>query len=618
MSPQAAYAEFHAYSRGIATNFLQSVVVVDDKAETSFKTKPVAQEPKPAANLTKPGRTAKGLLSVKGKELAEPDKQDEVVEQDEVILSSTAQSEPISPVPQPTDAEVLPIKVLNEAFAQYGIVCGFLSPSATGSDRRAIIEAVEKSAKRADIVILDWKMEGEEEGTSDGYTALKIIEHILKSDEKGGNNFQSSGRLRLIAIYSQSPDLAAIIDEIQRYLGTDSTPTHTFNRLDDFTLRHESTRICAFRKSGGTINDERTFDVKSLTGKLIDEFTFLTEGLLSNVAIEALSALRLNTHKILQKFKPELDAPYLTHRALTNPSEETQAHPIAMLASEMQDVLEGNGVTDSISPERIKLWLKSLPQRSTPNAIAVNSTLKNITVEQQLEFVADAVVNGVNEPTDLSVTNVNWTALINKLKSPKKDENSTFTNLMLADNTGASKDREFSILTTIRSHYTTPPPYLNLGTVIAVRTGTVSEYYVCIQPVCDCVRLECARRFPFLKLELPPAPDPRKPKPPKFDFIINDGASLLELKVSYKPYQMELFSFVPEDKLVKATQVDTQGQAGTKEWIFKGTTDAGNSIECFWIADLKFAHAQRIAEHFGGEITRVGLTESEWLRRMAS
>lgn len=618
MSPQTAYAEFHAYSRGIATSFLQSVIVVDDKAETSFKTKQTTQESKPEANLTGPGRAGKKLSVIESKELVEPANKEGADVPAEAVVSSAAPSEPISPVLQPTDAEILPIKALNEAFAQHGIVCGFLSPSATGSDRRAIIEAVEKSAKRADIVVLDWKMEGEEEGTSDGYTALRIIDHILKSDEKGGNNFQSSGRLRLITIYSQSPNLAAIIDEIERYLKTDSTPIHSFEKLDDFTLRHESTRICAFRKSGGTVNDERTFDVNSLTGKLIEEFTFLTEGLLSNVAIEALSALRLSTHKILQKFNPELDAPYLTHRALTNPSEETQAHPIAMLASEMQDVLEGNGVTDSISPERIELWLKSLPQRSFPNIITVNPTLRNITVEQQLELVADAVVNGVNEPTDLSVTNTQWTALINKLKSPKKDEHSTFTNLMLTDNTGASKDREFSVLTTIRSHYTTPPPYLNLGTIIAIRNGTVSDYYVCIQPVCDCVRLECARRFPFLKLEIPSQPDPQKPKPPKFDFIIKDGASLLELKVSYKPYQMELFTFVPDGKLIKATQRDTQEQIGTKEWVFAGTTDAGAAIECFWIADLKFAHAQRVAERFGGEITRVGLTESEWLRRMAS
>ncbi|NVO33099.1 response regulator receiver domain [Hymenobacter lapidiphilus] len=609
MSPEVAYEEFHAYSRNIATNFLQSVVVVDDKAETTFtKKEPI---PEPVPGLVQPGRAGK-QITVASRNQAEDSADKNHPEQG--LSLSTTQQEHVAPAPQPVDTEVLPIKALNEAFARHGIVCGFLSPTDTGSNRETIIEAVERSAKRADIVILDWKMEGRDEGRQDGYTALKIIEHILKSDEKGDNSFQSSGRLRLIAIYSQSPDLAVIINNIQTHTKENS---HSFEKLGDFALQHESTHICAFRKAGGTVKDERTLDVNSLTDKLIDEFTLLTEGLLSNVAIEALSALRLNTHKILQKFNPELDAPYLTHRALTNPSDETMSHPIAMLASEMQDVLEGNGVTNSVSPERIRNWLYSLPHRILPGLMTVNPSFGNITVEQQLELVIDAVINGVSETPESNVGGEKWLALLKKMQSPKKDESSTFTNLMLADGTGALKDRKFSILTTVRSHYTTPPPYLNLGTVVALRNGTVSEYYVCIQPICDCVRLECARRFPFLKLELPPVAEPGKPKPSKFDFIVKDGEKLLELKVNYKPYHMELFSFAPvgTGKLVEA--VPKEKQTVPTQWLFKGIDGRGQAIECFWIADLKFAHAQRIAERFGSEITRVGLTESEWLRRMA-
>lgn len=33
-----------------------------------------------------------------------------------------------------------------------------------------------------------------------------------------------------------------------------------------------------------------------------------------------------------------------------------------------------------------------------------------------------------------------------------------------------------------------------------------------------------------------------------------------------------------------------------------------------WVAQLKPAHAQRVAESIGRELTRVGLDESEWLR----
>ena len=44
---------------------------------------------------------------------------------------------------------------------------------------------------------------------------------------------------------------------------------------------------------------------------------------------------------------------------------------------------------------------------------------------------------------------------------------------------------------------------------------------------------------------------------------------------------------------------------------------AGNvNDEVRWIADLKTDFAHRVANMFAAEVSRVGLTESEWLRRM--
>jgi hypothetical protein len=561
MSPQDAYKKFRDYSQGIAASFLQTVIVVDDKTEIAPKEKESIA--KKDATIIVPGRKS-------------------VVKIDPIL----------------EDDEALPIKVLNEAFAQRGIVCGFLNPSNTGSDRETIIQAAEKAAKRADIVVLDWKMEGNDAEKKDGFTAKRIISEILKNDTQGNDFFQSKGRLRLIAIYSQTPNLADIIDNIETTLNTGTAIDQQFKKENDFTLVHESTRICAFRKSGGTTKLDRTYNVKELTGILIEEFSLLTEGLLSNVAIGALSALRLNTHKILQKFNPKLDAAYLTHRALSNPVEETQSHPIALLASEMHDVLEGNDIVSSVSTEQIKLWIESLPARMT-----MQSTISRITPEQLPEFLVDVVTNGVHKDTDLSQTSQNWKSFIDSYRGPQsKDSSSKITNLMLPDSSGNIRDKEFSILTTIRSHYNEPAPYLTMGSVIAIRTDVGSKYLFCAQPVCDCVRIKNARKFPFLKLEH---------KTGKFDFVINDNNKYVELKVNLKPYEVETITFSPLEGFIKAEKVGN-------EWVFRGTDATGNAVECFWIADLKFAHAQRVAERFGGEMSRVGLTESEWLRRMAS
>ncbi|WP_201979276.1 response regulator receiver domain [Hymenobacter rubidus] len=603
MSSQEAYAEFHAYSLSIAADFLQSVVVVDDKAETDPKTKPGAAEATPTSVLTSPSRGGQ-KVSTLSKTPAETTDQIIKGEDKEKLHSVLVPTEPASPIPNLLDEEVLPIKALNEAFAQHGIVCGFLRPPVAEAGKAEIIDRVEKTAKRADIVILDWKMEV---GDAPGRTALTIIDRILLSDDGKRNNlFQSSGRLRLIVIYTQSLDLIKIRDAIYDHLNAGSPSV--FKKLGDYELGHESTRICVFRKSGGTTKaaDGRTYDVIALTDKIIDEFTLLTEGLLSNVAIEAMTALRQNTHKVLQKFNPSLDAPYLTHRALTNPVEETQSHPVALIASEMQDVLEGNGVTESIAPEQIEFWIKGLSTK-----VKLKSDFRDMSAEQLPDFVLDAVVKGVHDESVYTTPNAAWNAFMKKMKASERDKASRFTNTMLSDDTGKDKDRDFSMLTTIRSHYNEPPPYLTLGSIVAVRNGKASDYYVCIQPVCDCVRLTCARRFPFLKLIPLPVPEPEKPK---FDIVIKDKGEFCELKVDVKPYNMELFTFTPKAELIRAEKREGEIQ----EWVFKGINALGEPVDYIWIADLKFAHAQRIAGRFAVEVSRVGLTESEWLRRMAS
>ena len=606
-------AQFRAYSQEIAAEFLQTVVVVDDKAETNPEPKKVSGESKAAdsndikLNTPKRGRkTTNGVALGREEETVSNNKAEEE-QKDEGHTTAEPTSERLSIVEVTTateiegavvpleDNEVLPIKALNQAFAQRGIVCGFLSPSATGSDREAIIQAAEKTAKRADIVILDWKMEGEDkEGKQDGYTAKRIIKGILQEDGDETNTFQSSGRLRLIVIYSQSTVLGDIVDEIDHSLRTEVTPAHEFSRPDQYTLAHESTRICAFRKSGGITNDGRTYNVKALTGRVIEEFALLTEGLLSNVAIAALSALRTNTHKILQKFNSNLDTAYLNHRAWTDPVEETQEHPIALLASEMQDVLAGNEVTKTIAPDQIRLWVDSLPA-----TISLNSQISGMAHKDKLKLLSDSIIFGANHDSG----DGKWKSLIGSVKNGQAE--SKFTNLMLTDKTGSQKDREFAMLTTVRSHYSAPPPYLTLGTIVAALGDVPSEYqyYVCIQPVCDCVRLKSARDFPFLKLDFPTKG--------KFDLVVKDQGRFIDLMVNYKPHEVVMLRFAPKDKLIKANK-----QNGA--FSFTGKTAAGKFVRCYWVADLKTAHAQRIAEKFGSEISRVGLTESEWLRRMAS
>lgn len=576
-SPSTA-SGFQTYSRKVAANFLQTVVVVDDRPETIVRPKTDPAPVQATAIIAPVGRGSRGGAVAPA--------------------APTGAAGGTAPAGSFEPDENLYIKNLNEAFAEKGIICGVLRPLATLADRRKIISAAEQAAKRADIVILDWKMEGE---TEEGATALQIIEGVFKGDNAGRDTpYQEPGRLRLIAVYSQNPDLPNIIDRIAASLSAQH-----FTRENPYTIVQESVRICAFKKKGGLDQSmvpglgERILDEEALTEKLIDEFTLLTQGLLSNVAINSLSSIRENTHRILQKFDNKLDPSYLTHRALTNPVDETESHPIALIASEIHDVLAGTTVSEAVSEANIKLWIAEMASLNT-----LDAKVPPVTHDEVTELLTNLVVNGIDAELKKSGTGpAAWAAFLKTFERSAKDGTSKLTSIMLAasDATSKDRDRNFSMLTTIRSHYEHPAPQLGLGSIAVAQVNNKPRYFVCIQPLCDSVRLQKERKFPFLWLE---------PHPSIFDLVVKTEGKHQGLRVNYKPSNMEMFLFAPKKKVISAEKEDDK-------WVFSGKDGAGNEIKLTWLADLKFPHAQRIAAQFGGNISRVGLSESEWLRRMA-
>lgn len=565
---------FQQYSRTVASDFLQTVVVVDDKASTNTRP-PLASVISLNAPVGRGTRRFDTPTSVQEDAAAPP--------------SSTQQ------LPQD---ETLYIKNLNESFAEQGIICGILNPLSSGKDRKKIVAAAEQAARRADIVVLDWKMEGEGD---EGNTALQIITAIFRSDApEESKSYQDSGRLRLIAIYSQNPALASIIDKI-----------HTlpflvdFERVDGFTIAKDSVRICAFKKPGGLDVREapgmegRVLNEEELTSKLIDEFSSLTQGLLANSAILSLTAIRQNTHQILRKFNRSLDPSYLIHRALTNPVDETESHPIALISSEIHDVLAGKNVSKSVESSRIKEWLAA--QWTT---LSLAGRLGSLPHDEAVKSLTDLIVNGIDEELKKRTHSAEWKAFIERFQKSAPDRASELTALLLptADKTSKERDFEFSMLTTIRTHYDMPPPQLSLGSIVAITSADSKiAYYVCIQPLCDCIRLKSVRRFPFLRLTAEKS---------IFDLVVHTGTAHQGLQIKYKAADMELFSFTPVGGAIYAVKETTS-------WVFNAEDLAGNKMQFTWLADLKFPHAQRIAALFAATISRVGLTESEWLRRMA-
>jgi hypothetical protein len=86
-------------------------------------------------------------------------------------------------------------------------------------------------------------------------------------------------------------------------------------------------------------------------------------------------------------------------------------------------------------------------------------------------------------------------------------------------------------------------------------------------------------------------------------FVVEDSHSTIRLSVGGKIRDKLWLSNVKLD--------DGWAKSTPEELRFE---DIEQINEIYWVAQLKPLHAQRIALHVGSEASRVGLTESEWLR----
>ena len=101
-----------------------------------------------------------------------------------------------------------------------------------------------------------------------------------------------------------------------------------------------------------------------------------------------------------------------------------------------------------------------------------------------------------------------------------------------------------------------------------------------------------------------------------FDLVLKgDDDGVLGLKVSKYVYELAKLHFAPltgsTDKIIRAIQ----GKDG--EFIFASDENDkdGNRIEYVWAGDLVETHALRIVHEYLSKFGRVGVSESEWLRR---
>jgi hypothetical protein len=313
----------------------------------------------------------------------------------------------------------------------------------------------------------------------------------------------------------------------------------------------------------------------------------MNAGLVPSVALAGLAAIRTDTHRVLSALNASLDAGYLAQRFMIKDQAEAIDQLLGLVASELRSVMEDRIIGKHAEPEAIRAWLHDQLDREVPLGIASSANpteVLNVLLKFGL-FPEDIAARGT-VGTALAGLNMNTKKLkLNKSASLFTDE----------EQLGEQSNLHLAMRLTLKNHYQKYPRFLQLGTL--VRCDGV--YYLCLQPLCDSVRLTEERGFLFLPAdELPETGTVivRDPEDPK---------SLHRLEVQTEPYALEKFCFAPANARGRVQATEHNGT-----FAFRDT----NQREYVWVASLNDSKAQAFAHTLGKLLSRIGESESEWLR----
>jgi hypothetical protein len=544
----------------VAKDFLQTVVIVDDRADlgsSGSPSRPSLSEEGHASSLSHAGEeTPHGGVGADAEAAPTPG----LLEPSDDALSVAEHGD-------------LDAKTIINDFAHLGLVCGVIRPE----QDEDIGPIVNPAAKRADVLVLDWWMHG------DGGAASKaIISQLAESDEQ-------HDRIRLIVIYTAVPDLQNVAAEVARLLDGAEVIGDNRNRVVAGSIR-----IVVLAKPDTKVDPALTEDVvpfDALPYRIIVEFASAVEGLLSNVAFAALAAIRNSTHRILNRFDRALDPAFLGHRMLLPDPEDSEQHLVELILQELSAVLDSAEVGNNADYDAIRQLVsdsvlvvedvEKLSEFAARNGLSV--------AELAMRFLQE----GVNHPNH---------GLSNKERKDIRGWISRIFALGPSEESDSDTDinKQWSMLMSNKLQYGEISPELRLG--VLVRDTRSGMFMLCMQPVCDSVRLTGQTTFPFLPLEETTGSS---------DIVLKyaDEYHLLNLKFKFR--DLLLIPFEPSADSGGA--VRAQQETGSEKWQFTPASDVCAALE--WTGELRDSFAHKFANRFAESASRVGTDDSELFRR---
>ncbi len=306
--------------------------------------------------------------------------------------------------------------------------------------------------------------------------------------------------------------------------------------------------------------EDRTVDFSELVNKCIEDFTNSFHGIVPNVAMASIAEIRNNTHKLLANLNKDLDIAYLSHRALLTDSEDAEKHLEEMVINEIESIIHCNQVGKNARYTIIK-----------KSPFLKNKKYQNIEFTKCLQ---EGVEGQLNKPQKGRFI---------------KDIKKCFTfEWYLDEEVSKSSEKDFAVLSLFQTNYSIKNLYLTLGVILEEKATT--KKLLCLQPRCDSSRLTDDTEFIFLELQ--------KERDQKFDIILPSNEKYI---LDYGRKYRKTITFSQKNNIISPTKALYFNSIDKKKYRYVGT--------------LKRTQSQRISNEYGAYLSRVGLNESEYLRR---
>ena len=459
---------------------------------------------------------------------------------------------------------------LAHSFANEGLLCSLLQ--IRGNDSEQTKRNAAELALKADVVVLDWDWSEDENDV--GNSAVSLVAAIATS--------KPAPRLSLVVVRTNR-NKPEEVDGIKKRLGEKlgsqawSDCRLSVGKGTNITVCSKPATISA--PCVPVISDEQ------LPGFAVREFAAVTDGLLASLALRGLTAVRQNSHALLGRFlAPGLDAAFLTHRLFLPEPADAEKHAASLVADELGQLLAESNVGECASAE---LCCRFLDGR----------------------FPSVNPFGG-----DTALTSDNWMSLLVKGVGDKKKNmkhkflgtkgNREKAHLCFSELTGhfidAKGDHDCSLaaMSTLSIPYGANRHTLMLGTVIQ-ELDEGGGFLLCVQAPCDSVRVSGNRTFPFLRLCSATTGSP------SFHLVVPlpDDQRHKRLRIKNSFYQGRVIEFQGD----LARQLVLTDECGE-------FTDICEKRYA-WRAQLKDTYAQKVMNEFAAHFSRVGVDQSEWLRR---